>query len=201
MKKLILILIAIVFFNTLQAQDLILKKNGDEISAKIEEVGITEIKYKKFDNQEGPMYTMLKSEIFMIKYANGTKEVFGADAANTNVSNNNTVAPPANQDPATAIIYRKGSPSGFAVVYDIYADTRYLTKVTNNSYFVTKVNPGPVTFSAQTEPPKVAISMTLEPGKIYYIKCGVNSGMWIGRPSLEFVSEGVGVAETSRMNK
>jgi len=201
MKKFILILFSVVFINALHAQDFIIKKNGDEISAKVEEIGTTEIKYKKFDNQDGPMYTIARTEVFMIKYANGTKEVFTTDAAVNQAGNNEVSSTPASQEPATVIIYRKNSPSGFAVVYDVYADTKYITKVANNTYFSTKVEPGLVTFNAMTEPPKVTASMNLEPGRTYYLKCGVSTGMWVGRPALEFVSESTGISETSKMRK
>lgn len=127
MKKFFLILFSVVFINALNAQDFIIKKNGDELSAKVQEVGTTEIKYKKFDNQDGPTYTILRTEVFMIKYANGTKEVFGADVAVEQAGNNEITTTPTSQEPATVIIYRKNSPSGFAVVYDVYADTKYLT--------------------------------------------------------------------------
>ena len=40
------------------------------------EIGQTEIKYKRFDNQEGPLYVAAKSDISQIFYENGTKEVF-----------------------------------------------------------------------------------------------------------------------------
>jgi len=201
MKKFILILISVFLFTAVNAQDVIFKKNGDEINAKVEEVGVNEVKYKKFDNQDGPLYTLLKSEIFMIKFANGTKEVFNAESNNNIPVTNEVVAEPAVLDQATVIIYRKNSPSGFAVVYDVYADSKYITKIQNNTYFSTKVNPGLVTFSAQTEPPKVTASMNLEPGKTYYLRCAVSSGMWVGRPSLEFVSESVGMSETAKMKK
>ena len=58
------------------SQDIILKKSGDEIAAKIIEIGTTEIKYKDFGTDEGPILTLLKSDIFMIKYKNGAKEIF-----------------------------------------------------------------------------------------------------------------------------
>jgi hypothetical protein len=61
------------------SQDIILKKSGDEIAATILEVGPTEIKYKDFGIEEGPILTILKSEIFMIKYKNGTREVFSEE--------------------------------------------------------------------------------------------------------------------------
>lgn len=58
------------------AQDVITMKNGDEVQSKIMEITPTEIKYKRYENQEGPTYTIKKSDAFMIKYQNGTKDVF-----------------------------------------------------------------------------------------------------------------------------
>jgi len=58
------------------AQDFIILKNGDEIKSLVQEVGAEYVKYKKFDNQTGPVYNMAVSEIFMIQYANGSKDVF-----------------------------------------------------------------------------------------------------------------------------
>lgn len=60
---------------SLSAQDMIIKRNGDEIKSQVEEISDKEIKYKKFDNLEGPSYSISKSEVFIIKYSNGTKEV------------------------------------------------------------------------------------------------------------------------------
>ena len=75
---------------SVNAQDVITKKNGDEIQAKITEVGQNEIKYKRFDNPDGPVYTIGKSDVFMVKYENGTKDVFKEDpAAQSNVSKSN----------------------------------------------------------------------------------------------------------------
>ena len=77
MKKPALISLAFIF-NVIMgfSQDIITTKTGEDILAKISEIGLTEIKYKKFDSLDGPMYTLLKSEILMIRYANGTNDVF-----------------------------------------------------------------------------------------------------------------------------
>lgn len=58
------------------AQDTIVLKNGDEVSAIVSEVLMDEVKYKKASNADGPTYTMPKSNIFMIKFKNGEKEVY-----------------------------------------------------------------------------------------------------------------------------
>jgi len=58
------------------AQDIIMLKTGDDIEALIEKVGAEEIEYKKWDNQTGPVYVIKKSDVFMIKYRNGSKDLF-----------------------------------------------------------------------------------------------------------------------------
>ena len=69
------------------SQDNIILKNGDEIAAKVLEVTTDQIKYKKWENQEGPTYTSAKSEVFMIKYKNGTKDVFNTASSTPNTAN------------------------------------------------------------------------------------------------------------------
>ena len=70
------ILIVICCSSVLQAQDIITLKDGYKIQAKVLEIGDQIIKYKKFDNQEGPTYDIQKSDVFSIKYEDGTKYVF-----------------------------------------------------------------------------------------------------------------------------
>lgn len=75
-KKFFLIVICFVGGLALFAQDIIIMKNGDEIQSTVLEVGLNAIKYKKIDNPNGPTYMLENSEIFMIKYENGSKDVF-----------------------------------------------------------------------------------------------------------------------------
>ncbi len=56
--------------------DVIVLKNGVEINAIVLEVSPIEVKYKKCDLPDSPMYIAEKADVFMIKYANGTKDVF-----------------------------------------------------------------------------------------------------------------------------
>ena len=62
--------------NALQAQDIITLKDGYEIQAKVLEIEDQIIKYKEFDNQDGPTHDIQKSDVFSIKYEDGTKYVF-----------------------------------------------------------------------------------------------------------------------------
>jgi hypothetical protein len=56
--------------------DVITLLNGDDMNASVQKVGDTDIEYKKWTNKNGPTYTLKKSEIFRICYANGEKDVF-----------------------------------------------------------------------------------------------------------------------------
>lgn len=58
------------------AQDVIICRNGDEITSKILKISKSEVEYKKWTNPDGPTYTLEKADIFMIKYQNGEKDVF-----------------------------------------------------------------------------------------------------------------------------
>lgn len=49
------------------AQDLIITKNNQKITAKVIEVGTTEVKFKYFDAQDGPTISMKKSDIKTMK--------------------------------------------------------------------------------------------------------------------------------------
>ncbi|MDP1800052.1 MAG: hypothetical protein Q8L81_01780 [Bacteroidota bacterium] len=67
--------------------DLVIMKNGDEVKARVLEITPIEIKYKKCLSPDGPLYVVKKNDVFMIKYANGTKEVMKVDNP---MSDNNT---------------------------------------------------------------------------------------------------------------
>ena len=64
--------------------DILVLKNGDEVKGKVLEISPIEIKYKKCNMPDGPLYVVKKSDVFMIKYANGTKEVIKSEAAESN---------------------------------------------------------------------------------------------------------------------
>ncbi len=78
--KNLLLLGAVLFYVSGFSQDVITLKNGDEIKGKIIKVGVSEIEYKR--DTTSPEHAIKKSEVFMIKYENGSKEVLTSLAAN-----------------------------------------------------------------------------------------------------------------------
>lgn len=82
MKQFSLLSLLVLIFTFSQAQDTIVKNNGDQIVCKIIDVYPTEIKYTKIDSLNGRIYAENKSNIQLIKYSNGTKEQFQSQQSN-----------------------------------------------------------------------------------------------------------------------
>lgn len=93
MKKIIFSLVVVLTQNVF-CQDSIYKKNGEIIASKVLEINDTEVKFKKAQNIGGPTYAELKSELFRIKFENGTIDTISskveviAEAATQTVSTN-----------------------------------------------------------------------------------------------------------------
>lgn len=76
MKKLIFVL-GVVLAQNIFGQDTIYKKNGSVIASKILEITPTVVKFKKFENLSGPVYSELISELWYIRFKNGTVDTLG----------------------------------------------------------------------------------------------------------------------------
>lgn len=80
-RVLTIAILSCIVMSSLSAQDIIIQKSGDEMEAKVLEIGLDVVKYKRYDNPEGPTYTLSKGDIFMIKYENGSKDMFSDEAS------------------------------------------------------------------------------------------------------------------------
>ena len=76
MKKLVLLSVLLMASCFVKAQDMIVKKDGSIVKAKVLEIGDDAIKYKKSDNLDGPTYSVSKSNLTSINYENGKVEKF-----------------------------------------------------------------------------------------------------------------------------
>lgn len=70
------------------AQDVIVKKDQSTVMGKVLEITSSEIKYKKWNNQDGPTYSINRSEVASINYENGEVEKF---TETTNTQQNNSI--------------------------------------------------------------------------------------------------------------
>jgi hypothetical protein len=97
MKNLLLFILFVCSSNIIKAQDTLSMRSGENILVKVIEVsnvrlklkntfkgyievGTAEVKYKKLDNLNGPVFSMLKSDLLMIKYQNGTSDDISKEA-------------------------------------------------------------------------------------------------------------------------
>ena len=126
-------MITILFAVASNAQDLIIKRNGDEIKSKVMEVNLNVIKYKKFDNINGPTFEILKSDVFIIKYENGTKDVFNTVEQTKNENENSTISnnKETKQDLAS-LAYTENNRS-FTIAYGLSALFGGITSLGGNS--------------------------------------------------------------------
>lgn len=76
-SNILLVFTAILFLsNTTSAQDVIYRNNGKTIQSKIIEIGEDYVKYKEYDNQDGPLYNIDLARVKQIKYENGKVEKY-----------------------------------------------------------------------------------------------------------------------------
>jgi len=92
MKKINLLIGVLFIAICISAQDIIYKADGNEIKAKVIEITTDAIKYKDFGQIEKPLLTIPISQVFMIIYEGGEKEVFKREKqqANKNQNEKNT---------------------------------------------------------------------------------------------------------------
>jgi hypothetical protein len=96
MKKTLILFAALFCCLCASAQDVILKKDGSEIKAKVLEITDLEIKYKEFDFQNGPTRNINVADVFMITYQNGRKELFNKQSESQSPAAAQNVAPVGN---------------------------------------------------------------------------------------------------------
>ncbi len=63
------------FASSAYCQDILYTSNGNKLMAKVLEINTKDIKYKDFNNIEGPTYVISKTDVVLIQYSNGVTEV------------------------------------------------------------------------------------------------------------------------------
>jgi len=75
MKPVLIIILMLSIATSVFSQDIIVKTDKTEIKSRVQEITETVIKYKTWDNQNGPIYSLAKKDVFMIIYQNGQREI------------------------------------------------------------------------------------------------------------------------------
>lgn len=101
----------------------------------------------------------------------------------------------AESKPDQALVYflREKKFAGSVIRFNIRANDEIIGALANGTYFFQYFEPQTITFSAKTEASSER-TLTLEKGGVYYIKGGVDMGMFAGRPSLTIVDVAEGRA-------
>lgn len=76
LKSNLILLLLIIAFQSAFSQDKLIRKDGTTLEVKIIEISSTEIKYKLYDNLDGPVYLKPKYEFVRAEYKNGDKDIF-----------------------------------------------------------------------------------------------------------------------------
>ena len=74
--------------DSIKCGDKIILKSGDEYDVKVLEITEIFIKYKRCDNLTGPMYSIDKHKVYLIKYQNGTSEHIISEEKSIKPNNN-----------------------------------------------------------------------------------------------------------------
>lgn len=61
---------------SLNAQDILVRKGGEVENVKVLEVSPTEVKYKKSNNEDGPVFVEKRSNLYSVKFKNGEVQTF-----------------------------------------------------------------------------------------------------------------------------
>lgn len=78
MKNLLTLLLLVISCSAF-SQDIITLADGRTVKAKILEISPETIRYKKFDNQDGPTFAVPITEITKVRYANGSEDTFNTE--------------------------------------------------------------------------------------------------------------------------
>ncbi|MBP5625615.1 MAG: hypothetical protein J6W98_01720 [Bacteroidales bacterium] len=100
------------------------------------------------------------------------------------------------EHPDYAVIYfYRNSGLGPLVSYDVHVGETSVYRAKVNTKAEVKIyEAGPVEIWGRTEA-KVSFPINIQLGEEYYVRCGINMGLLVGRPELEFVDEHVGYDE------
>ncbi len=66
---------------TVAPSDILIRRDGTELAVRVEEVGPELVKYRRLDNLTGPLFSVYKTDLFMVRYANGSRDVFTSGQA------------------------------------------------------------------------------------------------------------------------
>lgn len=138
MKKILYAILFTFFIVTGFSQDVIVRTDKTEIKAKVTEITESVVKYKKWENPAGPVYNISNTEVFVIIYENGQREII-KKSLTTIPPNVNSVAPSTPSDKSLSSTIQENEISNIDTSIDYknikikYKPTRLLYWLNNQS--------------------------------------------------------------------
>jgi len=194
-KKGLLLALCVLFVScACFAQDIIITKDSKKIKAKVVRIDVDNVRYKNFDNQNGPSLTVLKTDVASILYENGEVETFenGQNASGITTVTDNSGLNSATANGKTTVYIIRNSSIGSLIKMGVECNDLKIGSTKAKQYVYTVLDPGNYTFVSTAEN-KASLSLTLEPGKIYYINQQVKMGIIKARTGLELMNEADGI--------
>jgi len=149
MNRISFIFLSFLFIQSKGQDTLYFSKNSEKLIVKIVEINPDNIKYKRFDNLDGPNYVTQKKELNQIAFANGKKEVFASSVELKKDSVINKVAADIVNTVAADTLYFNSGKKAAGKVISISDVIKY--KMVNNpdgpSYSVLKTEIKMIVFS------------------------------------------------------
>lgn len=179
MKRNIITLLLLIATISILAQDTIIKINGELLISKVEEISSTMVKYKKFSNLDGPIYSIEKGDVKEIVFENGEVEVFVKKIDNVAIeSNTNSVV---QQDKAQVYFIRSTGFAGSMSAFTAFIDENLVCKLNNKKYSIHEITPGEHSFTVQfagksAKKKAEPITIEVEAGKTYYVQMVFQTG-------------------------
>ncbi|MCX6280688.1 MAG: hypothetical protein NTU51_01850 [Bacteroidetes bacterium] len=167
MKNFMLLLALLSLALTCFAQDYIFKTDKSIIKAKVLEVSLDIVKYKRAEMLTGPTYEIRKSEVVKIQYANGFTDVFQKDTIHDTINVKKTGIRDTSRYAIIYIVYNYGQNEDD--FFSAYLNNEYRFTLWNHSRCTLKIySEGMITFDRRrwnkTGP---SVSFLVEHGKAY----------------------------------
>jgi hypothetical protein len=98
------------------------------------------------------------------------------------------VFPEPKPDQGLVYFYREKKFVGGMISYNVKENGQVIGAIANGTYFFVFADPGSHSYTASTESDSTR-TLEVEAGKTHYVECGVEMGVFAGRPSLKIASD------------
>jgi len=103
-------------------------------------------------------------------------------------TNQSKVFPTPSPDKGLVYFYLKGGILETTALYSVEQDNQFIGSLEENAYLFVFSEPGNHIFTSNSES-ESAITINVEAGKTYYVKCDIKKGLFAGHPRFKLADE------------